>query len=186
VAQFDLIPDMSEDMEKSIGALQNKFGQMRTGRASVSLLDSVRIDYYGSKSPLNQVATVAAPEPRLLTISPWEKSMVEPIEKAILKSDLGLNPMNDGKIIRIPIPELTGERRKDLGKLVHKEGEAGRVAIRQIRREYNDMIKSMEKDKDISEDESRRMQSKVQETTDTFIKSVDNLVVEKEKELNEL
>lgn len=186
MAQDELIASMNADIEKAITGFKARLAHIRTGRANVSLLDGIRVDYYGSLTPLNQVATVAAPEPRLLTISPWEKSMLGPIEKAIQKSDLGLNPQNDGKLIRLAVPELTGDRRKELVRTVHKEGETGKVAIRTIRREYNELVKEMEKDKEISEDESRRLQAKVQEVTDKAIGKLDEALAVKEKEITEV
>ncbi len=186
MANDELLNDMAEDMDKAIASLTSKLAQVRTGRASVSLLDSIRVDYYGNPSPLNQVATLAAPDARLITISPWEKSMLGPIEKAILKSELGLNPQNDGKIIRVPVPELSGERRKELARGVRADGEQAKIAIRNIRREYIDLIRSQEKDKEISEDDARRLQTKVQEVTDRFVKQVDKLVADKEKEITEV
>lgn len=186
MAQDDLIKDMGVDMEKGLTALKTRLAQVRTGRASVSLLDNIRIDYYGTATPLNQVATLAVPEPRLITVSPWEKSMLTPIEKAIQKSDLGLNPQNDGKLIRIPIPELTGERRKELVKHVHKEGETSKIAIRTTRRDYIDMVKTLEKDKELSEDESRRLQTRIQELTDKYIEKIDEMLALKEKEITDI
>lgn len=173
-------------MEKALAVLKTRMSQVRTGRASASLLDSLRVEYYGTATPINQVGTVATPEPRLITISPWEKSMLALIEKAILKSDLGLTPQNDGKIIRIPFPELTGDRRKELVKHVHKEGETGKVAVRTVRRDYMEMIKEMEKDKEISEDDSRRLQTKVQESTDKYIAQIDSILAAKEKEITDV
>lgn len=186
MAQDEVLQSMTADMEKGLAVLKTRMSQVRTGRASASLLDSLRVDYYGTPTPINQVGTVATPEPRLITISPWEKSMLSLIEKAIQKSDLGLNPQNDGKIIRIPFPELTGDRRKELVKHVHKEGETGKVAIRTVRRDYMEMIKEMEKDKEISEDDSRRLQAKVQEATDKYIAAIDALLVAKEREITEV
>jgi len=186
VALDDLFKELNTDMDKALVGFRSRMSQVRTGRASVSLLDGLRVDYYGTPTPLGQVATLAVPEPRLITISPWEKSMLAPIEKAIQKSDLGLNPQNDGKVIRIPIPELTGERRKDLVKHVHKEGEAGKVALRNTRRDYIDKLKTLEKDKQLSEDESRRMQARIQEITDKFVARVDEMLAQKEREITEI
>ena len=184
--EHELLDEARADMEKVVEAFRKRLSHIRTGRASVSLLDGIRVDYYGTPTPLNQVASLAAPEPRLITISPWEKSMLGPIEKEILKSGLGLTPQNDGKIIRIPIPELSGERRKELIRLVNKEGEAGRVAIRNVRREYNETIRMMEKDKELSEDDARRLQNKIQELTDEFIEKLDEVVEAKRKEIQEI
>ncbi len=184
--EHELLDEARADMEKVVEAFRKRLSHIRSGRASVSLLDGIRVDYYGTPTPLNQVASLAAPEPRLITISPWEKSMLGPIEKEILKSGLGLTPQNDGKIIRIPIPELSGERRKELIRLVNKEGEAGRVAIRNVRREYNETIRMMEKDKELSEDDARRLQNKIQELTDEFIEKLDEVVEAKRKEIQEI
>jgi len=186
VAQDEILDEARADMQKVVEVFRKRLSHIRTGRASVSLLDGIRVDYYGTPTPLNQVASLAAPEARLITISPWEKSMLGPIEKEILKSDLGLTPQNDGKIIRIPIPELTGERRKELVRLVNKEGEAGKVAIRNTRREYNETIKMLEKEKEISEDESRRLQAKIQEITDEYIKKLGEVVEAKRQEIEEI
>ncbi len=186
MAQDEILDEARADMQKVVEVFRKRLSHIRTGRASVSLLDGIRVDYYGTPTPLNQVASLAAPEARLITISPWEKSMLGPIEKEILKSDLGLTPQNDGKIIRIPIPELTGERRKELVRLVNKEGEAGKVAIRNTRREYNETIKMLEKEKEISEDESRRLQAKIQEITDEYIKKLGEVVEAKRQEIEEI
>lgn len=186
MASDDLIKSMTDDMTKTLGALKTKLTQMRTGRASVAILDAIRVDYYGNPSPLSAVATMAVPEPRMITISPWEKSMLSVIEKAIQKSDLGLNPQNDGKIIRIVIPELTGDRRKQLVKQVHAEGEASKVALRAIRRDHNELVKEMEKEKEVSEDDAKRLQTKIQETTDKYVAEVDKALAAKEKEISEV
>lgn len=186
MAQDEIIQSMTSDMEKALVAFRARLSQVRTGRASVGLLDGIRIDYYGNMTPLSQVATLAVPEPRMITISPWEKSMLTPIEKAIQKSDLNLNPQNDGKLIRLLVPELTGERRKDLVKQVHKEGETSKVAMRAVRREHLEMVKEMEKDKEISEDDARRLQTKIQEGTDKFIAKLDELLVQKEREITDV
>lgn len=186
MASDDLIKSMTDDMTKALSALKTKLTQMRTGRASVSILDAIRVDYYGNASNLSAVATLAVPEPRMITISPWEKSMLGPIEKAIQKSDLGLNPQNDGKLIRILIPELTGERRKQLVKQVHGEGEACKVALRAIRRDHNELVKEMEKDKEVSEDDAKRLQTKIQESTDKYVAEVDKALAAKEKEISEV
>ena len=158
----------------------------RTGRASVSLLDDVRVDYYGTPTPLNQVGTVAVPEPRLITIQPWEKNLIPEIEKAILKSDLGLNPSSDGQIVRIAIPALTEERRKEMAKLAKSIGENAKISVRNTRRDANDLLKQMEKDKEISEDELKRGEKDVQELTDEFVNKIDEVVAAKEKEIMEI
>ena len=158
-------------------------GKIRTGRASASLVEEIMIDYYGTSTPLNQLASISIPESRLITIQPWDPSVLGNIEKAILKSDLGLTPTNDGKIIRISIPALTEERRKELVKMVHKIGEEAKVAIRQIRRDANEKLKKMKKDKEISEDQFHRGQEEVQKNTDQFIQKVDEILKKKEEEI---
>ena len=181
----DIYQETRERMDKSIHSLNNELKRIRTGRASLSLLDGIRADYYGTPTPLNQMATLAVPESRLITIQPWDVSVIKEIEKAILKSDLGLTPSNDGKIIRISIPPLTEERRKDLVKVVHKISEEAKVAIRNIRRDSNDLLKGMKKDGDISEDDAFKGQDQVQQITDTYIKNIDDIYKEKEKEILE-
>jgi ribosome recycling factor len=175
-----------EKMEKSLEVLKKDFASIRTGRASISLLDGISVDYYGTQTPLNQVATLSVPEPRLITIQPWDQSMIAVIEKAIMQSDLGLNPSNDGKIIRIAIPELTEERRKQLVKVVRKRAEEARVAVRNIRREINDELKKKEKEKEITEDDLKRSLDEVQELTDEFIKDIDRILKKKEEEIMEV
>jgi len=175
-----------EKMEKSIEVLKKDFASIRTGRASISLLDGISVDYYGTKSPLNQVATLSVPEPRLITIQPWDQSMIAVIEKAIMQSDLGLNPSNDGKIIRIAIPELTEERRKQLVKVVRKRAEEARVAVRNIRREVNGELKKKEKEKKLTEDVLKMSLEEVQELTDEFIKEIDRILKKKEEEIMEV
>jgi ribosome recycling factor len=172
-------------MEGSIEALKRELAKRRTGRANVSILDGIRVEYYGTKSPLNQVASVQVPDPRLITIKPWEKSMVSVIEKAIQQSSIGLTPSSDGEIVRIPIPPLTEERRKELVKEVRRVGEDAKVALRNQRRDANEMLKEAEKDKEISEDEMHRGLAKVQEVIDDYVKKVDGQVEEKEKEILE-
>ncbi len=172
-------------MKKSVEHLQQELARIRTGRATPALLDVVKVDYYGTTIPINQVATITAPEPRLLVVQPWEKRMIGEIEKAILNSDLGLNPSNDGNVVRIPIPELSEERRRELIKLVKKFCEDARVAIRNIRRDANEQIKKMEKNHEISEDEEHTMLEKIQKLTDDYIKKVDELLNKKEKEILE-
>ena len=174
-----------ESMGKAITSLQNELKRLRTGRASASLLDGIRVDYYGSMSPINQMATVSVPESRLITIQPWDPSVIKEIEKAILKSDLGLTPSNDGKIIRIAIPALTEERRKTLVKTVHKICEDHKVGVRNIRRDSNELLKSLKKDGEISEDDLFKAQQEVQKITDDYIKRIDSQYKEKEKEILE-
>ena len=177
--------DTRESMGKTIKSLQNDFKRVRTGRASVSLLDGIRVDYYGTPTPLNQMSTLAAPESRLLTIQPWDTSVIKDIEKALLKSDLGLTPSSDGKIIRIAIPPLTEERRKELVKQINKMSEDHKIALRNIRRDANDMLKDLKKDGDISEDDAFKAQDEVQKITDDHIRRVDEISKEKEKEILE-
>jgi ribosome recycling factor len=182
----DVLKKACSGMDKAVEALKKDMAKVRTGRASTGLLDDVRVDYYGTPTPLNQVGTLAVPEPRLITIQPWEKNLVPAIEKAILVADLGLNPSSDGQLVRIVIPPLTEERRKDMGKLIRKMGEDAKVAIRNARRDGNDALKKLEKNKDISEDEQKRGEKAVQDLTDQYVKKVDELVAGKEKELLEI
>ena len=180
-----IFDETRESMAKSIASLKKELNRLRTGRASLSILDGVRVDYYGTATPLNQMATLAVPESRLITIQPWDVSVIKEIEKAILKSDLGLTPSNDGKIIRIAIPPLTEERRKELVKVVHKMCEDYKVSVRNIRRDSNDLLKSMKKDGEISEDDAFKSQDQVQKITDEQIKLIDECYKEKEKEILE-
>jgi len=173
-------------MQKSIEALKNELNRVRTGRASIALLDGVKVDYYGTPTPLNQVATLAVPESRMITIQPWDTSILSDIEKAILKSDLGLVPTNDGKVIRISIPQLTEERRKELVKVVKRIGENAKIAIRNIRRDANEFVKKKEKAKEISQDELKKNQEEIQKMTDDFVEEIDSLIAEKEKEVMEI
>ena len=177
--------DTTDRMGKTITALENELKRIRTGRASLSLLDAIRVDYYGTVTPLNQMATLAVPESRLITIQPWDASVLKDIERAVLKSDLGLTPSNDGKIIRLAIPPLTEERRKELVKVVHKMCEDHKVAARNIRRDSNDLLKSLKKDGDISEDDAFKAQDETQKITDQFINKIDDVYKEKEKEILE-
>jgi len=174
-----------ESMDKSVEALKNELKRIRTGRASLSILDGIKVDYYGTLTPLNQMATLAVPESRLITIQPWDVSVVKDIEKAILKSDLGLTPSSDGKIIRISIPQLTEERRKELVKVVHKVCEEYKVSVRNFRRDSNELLKSMKKDGEITEDDAFKSQEQVQKITDEHIKLIDECYQEKEKEILE-
>ncbi len=170
-------------MQKSYDNLQEEFGSIRAGRANPHVLDKLRVDYYGTPTALQQVANVSVPEPRMLLIQPWEPNMVREIEKAILTSDLGINPTNDGKVIRLTFPELTEERRKDLAKDAKKKGENAKVAIRNIRRDANDSLKKMSKSSDVSEDEVKQLEDEVQKLTDKYIAKVDKAVEEKTKEI---
>ena len=165
---------------------RREYASLRAGRANPSILDRIQVDYYGTLTPLNQMANISAPEPRLLLIQPWDKSVIGNIEKAILKSDLGINPTNDGSVIRIAIPQLTEERRRELVKVVHKKAEEARVSIRNIRRDYNDKVKAQEKAKEVTEDEARRGLDDVQKLTDKYIAEVDRAADLKEKEIMEV
>jgi ribosome recycling factor len=179
----DIYQETRQRMEKSISDLKNELKRVRTGRASVSILDGIRADYYGTPTQLSQMASLSVPESRLITIQPWDVSAIKEIEKAILKSDLGLTPSNDGKIIRISIPPLTGERRKELVKVVHKMNEEHKIALRNIRRDSNEMIRDLKKESEISEDDAFKAQDKIQKITDEHIKTVDDIFKEKENEI---
>lgn len=172
-----------DKMNKSLDNLYEEFSGIRAGRANPHILDKLKVDYYGTPTAIQQVANVSVPEPRMIQIQPWEGSMVKEIEKAILVSDLGLNPTNDGKVIRLVFPELTEDRRKDLAKDVKKKGEASKVAVRNIRRDANDALKKLAKTDDISEDQIKELESKVQKMTDQFIEKIDKAVDEKTKEI---
>lgn len=176
----------NEKMNLAVEAFKKDLATFRTGRASLSIFDNIRVEYYGSMVPLNQVATLGIPEPRTITIQPWEQRMIGEIEKAIMKSDLGLTPINDGKTIKIIIPPLTEERRKQLVKVVKKRAEEARVAVRNIRRDIIEEIKKAEKDKKLSEDDSRRAQDEIQKITNSFIEKIDQLLEQKEKEIMEV
>ncbi len=181
----DIYQETRENMGKSVDDLKREFKKVRTGRASLSILDGIRVNYYGTPTPLNQMATLAVPESRLITIQPWDVSGIKEIEKAILKSDLGLTPSSDGKIVRIAIPPLTEERRKELVRVINKMSEEHKVAVRNIRRDANDMLKDLKKEGDISEDEAFKAQDQVQKITDDHINLVDQITKEKEKEILE-
>ncbi|OQY08440.1 MAG: ribosome recycling factor [Desulfobacteraceae bacterium 4572_123] len=172
-------------MQKTTSSLENELKRVRTGRASLSIFDGIRVDYYGTPTPLAQMASLSVPESRLIMIQPWDVSAIKEIEKAILKSDLGLTPSSDGKIIRISIPPLTEERRKELVKTVRKMCEDHKVAVRNIRRDANDLLKGFKKDGDISEDDAFKAQDQIQTITDDFIKAIDKIFIEKEKEILE-
>jgi ribosome recycling factor len=182
----DIYADAEDRMNKALDSLERDFRKLRTGRASVSLVDGIRVGYYGTSTPLNQLATLTIPDPRTIMIQPWDNSIIGEVEKAILKSELGLTPMNDGKLIRINIPPLTAERRRELVKVVKKMAEEAKVAVRNIRRDANEMIKDLKKDKEISEDEQFKAQEETQKVTDDFIKKVDALYTLKEKEILEI
>jgi ribosome recycling factor len=182
----DVLKELQVNLEKGIEALKKDLGKVRTGRASVSILDGMRVDYYGTPTPLNQVASLNVPDPRLITIKPWEKSLIPEIEKTIRASQLGLNPSSDGEIIRLPMPPLTEERRKELVKMVKKMAEEAKVALRGSRRDANEMLKEFQKDKEITEDEEKQGLKKVQEATDAAVAKVDDIVARKEKEILEV
>lgn len=182
----DLKKDAETRMAKSIESLRNDLSKLRTGRAHTSLLDHVMVEYYGTEVPLSQAASISVADARTLTVSPWEKQMVPVVEKAILNSDMGLNPVTAGEVIRVPLPALTEERRKDLTRLVRQEGEGARVAIRNIRRDVLNDLKSLLKEKEITEDEERRAQEEIQKITDKYVAEVDKLLEEKEKDLMEI
>jgi len=178
--------DAEERMQKSVEALQDELTKVRTGRAHPSLLDHVTVDYYGSIVPLSQVGNIGVEDSRTLTITPWEKPMVQAIEKAIMSSDLGLNPTSAGTVIRIPMPPLTEERRKDLVKVVKGEAEGSRVAVRNIRRDANSKFKDLQKNKEISEDDERKAQDDIQKLTDQYVKTIDDVLAKKEQDLMEI
>ena len=182
----ELIKDAKHRMDKTAENFVNELTKIRTGRATPTLLDTVKVDYYGQSVPLNQAANISVPEPRLIVVQPWEKNMLAEIERAIMKADLGLNPGNDGTMIRVPIPQLSEERRKDLVKLVHKFAEEGKIAIRNVRRDVNDHLKKMEKNNEISEDELSVELDIVQELTDEHVKKIDEILEKKEKEVLEV
>lgn len=181
-----LFLDAEERMSKAVTSLEKEFSKLRTGRATTALVDNIRAEYYGTPTPISQMASVTVPDSRTITIQPWDKSGFSAIEKAILKSDLGLTPINDGKIIRITIPALTEERRKELVKVARKYVEDGKVAVRNVRRDANDSLKKMEKDKTISEDERKKGEEEVQKLTDKFVAKLDKCSAAKEKEILEI
>lgn len=182
----DIVNKARSAMDKAIESLKKDFTKVRTGRASVSLLDDVRVDYYGTPTPLNQLGTLAIPEPRLITIQPWEKKLLPEIEKAIFKADLGLTPSSDGQLIRMAIPPLTEDRRKEMVKMLKRMAEDTKVAVRNIRRDANDAVKKLAKDKEISEDDAKRVEKEIQDLTDKFVARADEVVAVKEKEVMEI
>ena len=182
----EVVEELRKELDRTASALRKEFTRTRTGRASTALLEGITVEYYGTRTPLNQLAGLAAPEPRLLVIQPYDKSALGDIEKAILQSDLGLVPVNDGKILRVPIPELTEERRRELVKHVRKVAEDYRVSVRNHRRDALDMLKTLEKDKDITEDDMRRGQEKIQEHTKASIEKIDQILKAKEEEIMEV
>lgn len=182
----DVEGNVTTRMEKALSDLQHEMAHIRTGRASLGILDHIRVDYYGTPTPLNQVANLHVPEPSLITIQPWDVSQIGPIEKAIRISDLGLNPSNDGKLIRLPIPPLTEERRKDLAKKLHGVAEHHRVSVRNIRRDGNEAVKKLLKDKKVTEDEDKRAHDEIQKLTDGYMLKIDLAAKTKEKEIMEI
>jgi ribosome recycling factor len=181
----EILSELRDKMNNSIEALKKEFVRLRTGRATPALLDGIKVNCYESQMPIDQVASISVPESRLITIKPWDQSVIKEIEKSILKSELGLTPMNDGKIIRISIPPLTEERRKELAKMAKKMAEEGKIAVRNHRREANDIFKEMKNEKEMSEDEMFKAQDEVQKVTDDFIARIDSVTAEKEKEILE-
>jgi ribosome recycling factor len=181
----EILAETKTKMEKSVEALKREFNKIRTGRASSALLEGIKVECYETQMPIDQVATISVPESRLITIQPWDQSIIGAVEKSILKSELGLTPMNDGKIIRISIPPLTEERRKELAKLSRKMAEESKISVRNIRREANEMFKELKNEKEISEDEYHKSLEEVQDITDEFIKKTDEITSKKEKEITE-
>ena len=179
----NLISDTEKNMMKTVEVLTKDLAMLRAGRATPSLLEKIMVQYYGTPTPINQLANISAPEARLLVVQPWDKAVLPDLEKAILKSDLGITPNSDGNVIRLAIPQLTQERRTELVKVIKKKAEEGRVAVRNIRRDANDTLKSQQKNGELSEDEQRRLQDEVQKLTDKYIKEVDGLLATKEKEI---
>ncbi len=179
----DFVKDAESKMQKTIEAVKADFASVRAGRANASVLDRVQVEYYGSPTPLNQVASISSPDPRQLVIQPWDSSLLREIEKAILTSELGINPQNDGRVIRLTFPQLTEERRKELTKQVHKYAEGGKVAVRNIRRDMMDKIKAAKKTSELTEDDAKDLEKKLQDVTDKYVKKLDELASEKEKEL---
>ncbi|MFZ5469035.1 MAG: ribosome recycling factor [Myxococcota bacterium] len=182
----DVLKDLHARIEKTLDDLRKEMGKIRTGRANLAMLDGVRVDYYGTPTPLSGCAALSVPEPRLITIKPWDKSIIKDIEKAIKEANLGLNPMNDGELIRLPIPPLTEERRKEIAKQVRSKGEEHKVAVRNERRDANERLKNLLKEKKITEDDQKRATEKVQKETDGGVAKVDDIVQKKEKEVMEV
>jgi len=181
-----VLQETEDKMEKTISTTQSELAKVRTGRANPALLDTIRVEYYGSKVPLKQVANIGVPEPRMITVQPWDRNVLADIEKAILKADIGITPNNDGHVIRLPIPALTEDRRKDLVRLIHQLGEEGKVAVRNVRRDAIDQLKQAQKDHQISEDEEYNGGIDVQELTDNYVQKIDGLIKAKEEELMEV
>ncbi|OQB25326.1 MAG: Ribosome-recycling factor [Firmicutes bacterium ADurb.Bin182] len=183
---MEVVENAKDKMNKTISVLKRDLSGLRAGRANAQLLDRIMVDYYGTPTPINQLGNISSPEPRLLVISVWDQKALPLIEKAIQKSDLGINPSNDGKVIRLTFPELTSERRKDLVKIVRKEGEQAKVAVRSIRRDANEQIKKLLKESEITEDDQKRFEDQIQKLTDSIIKELDQIVEDKEKEIMEV
>jgi ribosome recycling factor len=182
----DVLSDLGENFDDTLKQLQRELGKIRTGRANLGMLDGVKVEYYGNATPLSQVATLRVADPRLITIQPWEKTIIGDIEKAIASSDLGLNPSNDGTVIRVPIPALTGERRQELVKVARRVGEDHKISLRNARRDANDMVKALEKDSDITEDDMHRAFEQVNSLTDEFTKKIENALTKKEQGILEV
>ncbi len=182
----EILKNAEDRMKKAVEVVREELIKIRTGKATTALLDSVRVEYYGSMVPLNQVANISTPDVHTISVQPWEKNMVAPIDKAILNANLGLNPINDGNVVRVPIPPLNEERRKELVKLVRKFGEDGKIAVRNVRRDAIEHLKKEEKDKHMPEDERKRSEQEAQKFTDKYIKEIDNLLALKEKEIMEV
>jgi ribosome recycling factor len=183
---MDVIENAKDKMHKTISVLKRDLNGLRAGRANAQVLDRIMVDYYGTQTPINQMGNISSPEPRMLVISVWDQKALPLVEKAIQKSDLGINPANDGKLIRLVFPELTTERRKELVKIVHKEGEQAKVAIRSIRRDANEQIKKQQKDGEITEDDQEKLEDQIQKATDSVMKELDQIVADKEKEILEV
>ncbi len=183
---MDVVAISKEKMEKTLLALKRDLSTLRAGRANATVLDRIMVDYYGTPTPINQVGNISSPEPRMLVISLWDTSMISAVEKAIQKSDLGINPSNDGKLIRLVFPELTEERRKELVKIIRKKGEESKVAIRSIRRDANEQTKKQRKEGEITEDDQKNLEEDIQKLTDSMIKDIDSIIADKEKEIMEV
>lgn len=182
----DVLEDLKSEFEDTVAKFQRELAKIRTGRANIGILDGVRVEYYGSQSPLNQLATLRVPEPRLITVQPWEKSIIPEIEKAIVKADLGLNPSNDGTLIRVPIPALTGERREELVRQARRLAEDHKIALRNNRRDANDMVKQLEKDSEITEDQMHKTFEKINAVTDEYTAKINGFLERKEEEIREV
>ncbi len=182
----DILKDAEDRMKKAVEVVRNELAKIRTGKATTALLDAVRVDYYGNPTPLNKIASVSTPDVHTIAVQPWEKNLIPHIEKAIMQANLGLNPVNDGNVVRIPIPPLNEERRKDLVKLTKKFGEDGKIAVRNVRRDAIEHLKKAEKNEHLSEDERKRGEQEVQKLTDKYIKDIDVILAQKEKEIMEV